>query len=502
MTRNAIALLRVSSTAQAGPDRHGLSVQRGTCERIAAHHGLTIVEWVELEGVSGAAVLSDPRFAALLSRLGSPNLHGVIVGAFDRLMRPESLADYAILERFRETATVLYTPEGPRDLRDFGGRVLSVLQGEIGAAERESIRQRTMAGRRKKRRHGVRAEGLVGMPRGVRFDSATQRWEYVFPEASQVKKCFALFLNGTTNLAEISRRTGIGATERSSAILRILRQPLYAGIYRVDRTWEQKRMRRLPPDEVQEYTVVDPPLIPLAEWQEAQRILARLRATRPARRTDVPGVYRGHLVCSACGRVLLAVRDSRGYGAYTCARRHGSPCPGTSRRISVRLADPQLDAQIEAILGSPETLEHLAAAAIREAGRTAATSTRELERRLVLLDERRRRALDAHETGLTSIEEAAKRLARIADQRAAVEAEMGSDDAGEIPDGWLVEVAEIFASWAILRPADRRSLLDAWRLEIGVERPAPGVVRVDRMRLLGLPSGVWLYKKMQRLGIV
>jgi hypothetical protein len=65
----------------------------------------------------------------------------------------------------------------------------------------------------------------------------------------------------------------------------------------------------------------------------------------------------------------------------------------------------------------------------------------------------------------------------------------------------LLEVAEIFASWAILRPLDRRALLEAWRLEIGVERPAPGVVRVDRLRLLGLPSGVWIYKKMQRLGI-
>jgi DNA-binding NtrC family response regulator len=40
----------------------------------------------------------------------------VIIGAFDRLMRPERLADYAILERFRKTGTVLYTPEGARDL--------------------------------------------------------------------------------------------------------------------------------------------------------------------------------------------------------------------------------------------------------------------------------------------------------------------------------------------------------------------------------------------------
>ena len=67
----AIALVRVSTEEQAAEDRAGLPAQRVEIERIAAAHGLAIVEWVELHGVSGAAVLSDPRFDALLSRLRS-----------------------------------------------------------------------------------------------------------------------------------------------------------------------------------------------------------------------------------------------------------------------------------------------------------------------------------------------------------------------------------------------------------------------------------------------
>ena len=60
--RRVIALLRVSSEAQASPDRMGLPAQQRVCERVAQAHDLEIIDWVELEGVSGAAVLADPRF--------------------------------------------------------------------------------------------------------------------------------------------------------------------------------------------------------------------------------------------------------------------------------------------------------------------------------------------------------------------------------------------------------------------------------------------------------
>ncbi|MBK7949131.1 MAG: recombinase family protein [Deltaproteobacteria bacterium] len=87
MLKDVIALLRVSSDAQAGPDKQGLPAQREACERLAKAHGLRIVAWVELEGVSGAAVLADPRFRALLSRLAEPSISGVVAAAFDRLFR-------------------------------------------------------------------------------------------------------------------------------------------------------------------------------------------------------------------------------------------------------------------------------------------------------------------------------------------------------------------------------------------------------------------------------
>lgn len=150
--QKAIALLTVSSASQAGPDRHGLPTQRTACERIAAAHGLEIVEWVELEGVSGAAVLADSRFSALLSRLQSSEIHAVVVAAFDRLFRRGRFSDYAILDAFAETGTRLLTPDGEMDLAAESGGLLGVIRGELAGMERRRIIERTKAGRRRKRR--------------------------------------------------------------------------------------------------------------------------------------------------------------------------------------------------------------------------------------------------------------------------------------------------------------------------------------------------------------
>src|SRR5262245_21754241 len=103
-----IALLRVSSEAQARPEREGLPAQRRLCETVARNHALEIVDWVELEGVSGAQVLQDPRFNRLLKRLASPEIAGVVVADFDRLFRRGKFADYAILDNFADNGAVLY----------------------------------------------------------------------------------------------------------------------------------------------------------------------------------------------------------------------------------------------------------------------------------------------------------------------------------------------------------------------------------------------------------
>ena len=181
MKRKAIALLRVSSEAQAGPNRMGLPAQQQVCKRVAQTHDLEIIDWVELEGVSGAAVLGEPRFAALLKRLAEPQVAGLVVADFDRLFRRGRFADYAILDAFADSGSLLFTADGVLDPTQDSGGLLGVLRGELAGMERRAIAERTRRGREERRRQGRRAEGdgrKVGMPRGVQFDFASGEWSY------------------------------------------------------------------------------------------------------------------------------------------------------------------------------------------------------------------------------------------------------------------------------------------------------------------------------------
>ena len=169
INNQAIALLRVSTDEQAGRDRAGLPAQRVEIERVAAAHSLDVVEWVQLEGVSGTAVLEDPRFDALLERLKAPEIVGVVVAAFDRLFRHGKFGDYAILDAFADTGSAIYSAEGRLDPAQESDGLLSVLHGELAGMERRRIRARTMKAKEVRRRAGFYPESVHTLPYGVTY---------------------------------------------------------------------------------------------------------------------------------------------------------------------------------------------------------------------------------------------------------------------------------------------------------------------------------------------
>ena len=137
--KNVIELIRVSTEGQAAEDRAGIPAQRAANRRTAAQNGLKIARTIEIADVSGAAVLRSPEMQELLRLIESPEIHGVVVKEFSRLMRPENFADYALLQAFADTATVLYLPEGPIDFRSKYGRLFGALRAAIAGLERTEI---------------------------------------------------------------------------------------------------------------------------------------------------------------------------------------------------------------------------------------------------------------------------------------------------------------------------------------------------------------------------
>ena len=137
--QKAIELIRVSTEGQAATDRASIPAQRAINRKTAEIYGLQIVHSVEMADVSGAAVLYAPEMQQLLKAIESPEIHGVIAREFSRLMRPENFADYALLQAFADTHTVLYLPEGPIDFNSKTGRLMGTIRAAMAGMERTEI---------------------------------------------------------------------------------------------------------------------------------------------------------------------------------------------------------------------------------------------------------------------------------------------------------------------------------------------------------------------------
>jgi DNA invertase Pin-like site-specific DNA recombinase len=503
--KKAIALLRVSSEAQAATDRQGLPAQRREIQRIALRYELEIVDEVELH-VSGARVLEDPDFRALLERIKRPEIEGIVVVDLDRLMRPTDFGYYRIFGHLLDTNTVLYTTAGPKDLRT--DRLPVVLEAELAALERQRIAERTRRGREEKRRKGLRAEGLVGLPRGVAFDHASGRWSYVPPESLRVRAAFDLWLasDGTMSFRQIALRSGLVApeySEPSGAVRRVLSQPLYRGVYRVDRRWSNGRPTPREPNEVHEHVVLDPPLVSVEEFARAQALLARRRGRHVPRkeRRDQRAVYAGVLECSVCGASMWVVPDSRGYLGYCCGSSRTRGC-GTGQ-TSIRLAEPQIDAALEQRLGSEPTLRMLieksAEKNVQAAARPAAVA-----RRINELHNQSERAKDAYEAGLYDLAELGKRIAKLQSQIRGLEEALELAGAEiEVNPRLVSDLVDVFASWRDLRHEEKRRLLASFQIRVRVSRPARRVVSVDEVvvGVAGSQHALTIYKKLRRYGM-
>ena len=500
MTTDVIALLRVSSEAQAGPDRQGLPAQREACERIARAHRLRIIEWVELDGVSGAEVLADPRFRTLLARLADPEIGGVVAAAFDRLFRPTRFSDFAILDAFADSGARIYSGSGMLDPKQPNDALLGLISGHLAGVERAAIARRTSAGRERIRREkGYRAEGgAAAMPRGVLFDHSTKRWSYVYPGAAQVRQAFDLFLAGESNLAEIGRRIGLG-DRKSWAIRSMLRQPLYMGIYRVDRKWLKPGVW-IPraPEDCYEHEVLDPPLVTPEEFARVQARLAELAGARPKvpALEDRPVGYSGFAFCARCGARMMVLEDHRANRwLYRCGRdRRLRKTTCDLGEFTAWKVDQAADVAIEAALCDADTVIRLVREGM-ERSATLAPSSRELGRRLTLLANRRARILDAYEAGEYDLSELRKRTAAIDAERHALELQAEAAEGPEIDESACVDVAYAFARWGRLGRSRRRRLLESFGVRFWVEKDGRGrharcgIARIE----IGSLSNVMIY---------
>jgi DNA invertase Pin-like site-specific DNA recombinase len=184
-----------------------------------------------------------PEVQELVRLIADPAIHGVVTREFSRLMRPENFSDYALLQAFADTNTLLYLPEGPIDFSTKTGRLMGTIRAAIAEMERVEILERVWTSKEEERRAGGFAQSAICLPFGVGYGQE-RKWHYK-PEAEKVREAFRLFLSGETSYSSVGKKVGIDPYN----LRVILRNPIYTGWRVIDKRRDPSPgARRVKPD--------------------------------------------------------------------------------------------------------------------------------------------------------------------------------------------------------------------------------------------------------------
>ena len=245
-------------------------------------------------------------------------------------MWPENFADYALLQAFADSGTVLYLPEGPIDLNSKSGRLIGAIRAAVAGMERTETLERVWGAKEEKRKRGELAQSEIVLPFGVGYEQ--NRGFYYKPEATRVQEAFRQFLSGNQSYSKLARMVGV--TPRGMHL--ILRNPIWMGWRIIDkkrdmsgagkykgingRQSDRRKIARAPEDVIR-VQVIDESLITEAEFKAVQQImdLKQRKHWRSETEYEHRFTYNGFLTCSSCGEVIHTALARGDY--YACKGR-------------------------------------------------------------------------------------------------------------------------------------------------------------------------------------
>ena len=335
--------LRRSAIHERGEDT-SIDYQREACERIAAQHGLEVVDqFNEGSGRSASHFKENerPEYDKALAKLGS-SYTTLIAYSVDRLTRRGMGAVGHLLDTASAGGGRIITNDG-LDTANDSSRMVASFMSEMARSEMVKLSERVCAAKEQHRREGRYLGGSVpyGLLAVRSLDKAT--YLQVDPVAAAViVKVVDRLIDGAT-LAETCRwlieeghRTTSGALWTPSNLSRLIRSPHLVGHLRQNRTQVYRDADGNPVE-------VTAPIISEAKFARVDKVLkTRRKAPQdPSKPTKFRNKARvsllgGLITCGDCGEPMTAywhVSKGKGYGYYIC--RAGLHDPLSVRRDEV-----------------------------------------------------------------------------------------------------------------------------------------------------------------------
>ncbi len=348
-TAKRCAIYTRKSTAQGlEQEFNSLDAQREACAAYAKAQGWSVAETSYDDGGFTGANIDRPAFQRLLADVDAKRVDVVVVYKVDRLSR--SLLDFAkVMDRFNEAGVAFVSVTQNFSTADAMGRLTLNMLMSFAEFEREMISERTRDKICAARRKGKWTGGTV--PFG--YDAVGGKLHVNELESVVVREIFDSYVKhrslarildelrdrGRTTKRHVSKSGAVRAARAwtKDAVLRILRNPLYAG-------------RTLVNGEA--FEAEHAPIVDRSTFDRVDALLGR-NASRTTKTAQRGYLLRSVLRCAGCDAGLTpasAFKGRREYRYYRCQTRDKQGARACScKPISARAVEEFVVAEIRKV---------------------------------------------------------------------------------------------------------------------------------------------------------
>lgn len=258
--QSAAVYLRKSRMEEGLETEEVLRRHRQGLNECAQYHGLCIAEYYP-EVVSGESLYARPQMLRLLEAVEAGRYDAVLCMDLDRLSRGRMKDQGIILDAFKDSGTLIVTPEKVYDLSDDIDDELAEFKTFMSRREYKIINKRLRRGLQRSIQDGCY---VANAPYGYKKVTVDRRptLEVFEPEAKFVRIMYSMYADGYGCQSIASHINAMGARpHRSSAfsrnsVAKILRNPTYIGKI----VWDQKtHIKKNSKGNLKHITIYNPP---------------------------------------------------------------------------------------------------------------------------------------------------------------------------------------------------------------------------------------------------
>lgn len=333
--KKCYAYIRVSTAKQG--EGASLEAQRDAIERYAVQNDLMITRWFEEKET--AAKSGRPVFSQVIKDLKRGCARGLVVHKIDRSAR--NFRDWALIGDLSDLGVEIHFATESLDFNSRGGRLAADIQAVVAADYIRNLREEAQKGLNMRLQQGLYP---FKAPLGY-LDNGRGKPKTICPSKGPlVRTMFELYAGGEHSLwslpEEMNRRgltSSCGGKMYKTSIEKILKNPFYTGLIRIQRTGNT-------------YQGCHEPLISSSLFESVQNVRANRNNQKCTKHNHL---FRGLVKCADCGHSLVGERQK----AYVYYRCHTRGCSGVIVREDV-LGD-QVSSVLERVKLRPEHLTRL-----------------------------------------------------------------------------------------------------------------------------------------------